>query len=667
MVQVILPAIEAPIPDTFFDADFYRFANPDLAGLSDQDAFNHFDKSGLAEGRRFSPIIDLDYYRANNADLQAASNRDLLTHLNEFGIEEGRSPSAFFDFNYYLSNNPDLLEAGFTSNQEVFNHYLNNGIFEGRNASPFFDIDYYRLNNPDVANAGLNNKEILTQYIVYGTLEGRRASLIFDPSYYLGTNRDLVSLGYNFQQAFQHYVTIGLAQGRQPSLFFDQEAINALLYPANATTTTETINGETVETTSLEQTKWDVPKGGTLTYSFVTTASSFLYPGSESGVGEVSDSIKQNVRQIMQRYQEVLPFNIVEVPDRPPSVGQIRIMFSEGTGNADFYAYAYTPGEGIGGDVHLSRNYESISDQAFSGSPGSFGYESLVHEIGHAMGLKHPNNYTGLPSEQLPNEATDVGPFLSFPKDNNSNTVMSYNFGGAGGSSPMPYDVRALQILYGGTGTTNNGDTVHKFNSDTFLGIKQTLWDSGGIDALDMSQLPATESYYFDMNEGGRLTTTSALNGATYIGYGDSSGATYPVDLFATIIAYGVTIENLYGSPGNDIVLGNNQSNIILGLTGADRLTGARKADLLTGGPGADTFIYSPGDGGLNIFDADVIPDFTIGEDKIGLSSGLTIQKLRLLSDGADTLIQITDSGEFLTRLVSIQPQTLTANDFTLA
>ena len=665
-ITFVLPPVEAPIPEDFFDADFYRFANPDLAGLSDQDAFNHFDKSGLNEGRRFSPVIDLNYYRANNPDLQEASNRDLLTHLNEFGIAEGRSPSPFFDFNYYRSKNPDLVEAGLT-NEQLFSHYLNNGIFEGRNASPFFDLDYYRLNNPDVARAGLNNKGILEQYIVYGTLEGRRASLIFDPSFYLGTNRDLVALGYNFQQAFQHYVTLGQAQGRQPSLFYDKEAIDALLFPATTTTTQETIDGETVTRTETQQVKWDVPKGGTLTYSFVTTASSFLYPGTESAVGEVSDSIKQNVRQIMQRYQEVLPFNIVEVPDRPPSVGQIRIMFSEGNGRADFYAYAYTPGEGIGGDIHLSRNYENNSDLGFSSGPGSFGYESLVHEVGHALGLKHPNNYTGLPFDQLPGEATDVGPFLSYPKDNNSNTVMSYNFGGAGGSSPMPYDVRALQILYGGTGTTNNGDTVHQFNSNTFLGIKQTLWDSGGIDALDFSRLPATESYYFDMNEGGRLTTNSALNGATYIGFGDPSGTTYPVDLFATILGYGVTIENLYGSPGNDIVLGNNQSNIILGLAGADRLTGARRADLLTGGAGVDTFIYSPGDGGLGALDADVITDFTLGEDKIGLGSGLTPQRLRLLAEGADTLIQIADSGEFLTRLVGIQPFTLTAADFSLA
>ncbi|MCT7951973.1 M10 family metallopeptidase C-terminal domain-containing protein [Ancylothrix sp. C2] len=665
-ITFVLPPIEAPIPEDFFDADFYRIANPDLAGFSEEEAFNHFDEYGLAEGRRFSPVIDLNFYRANNSDLQEASNRDLLTHLNGFGLREGRSPSPFFDFNYYRSKNPDLVEAGFT-NEQLFSHYLNNGIFEGRNASPFFDLDYYRLNNPDVATAGLNNKQILEQYIVYGTLEGRRASLIFDPSYYLGTNRDLVGLGYNFQEAFQHYVTIGQFQGRQPSLFYDQEAIDALIYPPTITTTSETVDGETVETTTIEQAKWDVPKGGTLTYSFVTTASSFLYAGTESAVGEVSDPIKQNVRQIMQRYQEVLPFNIVEVPDRPPSVGQIRIMFSEGSGNANFYAYAYIPGEEIGGDIHLSRNYESNSDQAFSSGPGTFGYESLVHEIGHALGLKHPNNYTGLPSEQLPNEATDVGPFLSFPKDNNSNTVMSYNFGGAGASSPMPYDVRALQILYGSTGTVNNGDTVHQFNSNTFLGIKQTLWDSGGIDALDFARLPTTESYYFDMNEGGRLTTTSALNGATYIAYGDPSGATYPADLFATIIGYGVTIENLYASPTNDIVLGNNQSNIILGLGGADRLTGARRADLLTGGPGVDTFIYSPGDGGLNVWDADVITDFTLGEDTIGLSSGLTIQRIRFLADGADTLIQIIDSGEFLTRLQGIQPATLTANDFTLA
>ncbi|MBD2041095.1 M10 family metallopeptidase [Microcoleus sp. FACHB-672] len=652
MPTAVLQPVEPQITINIFDADFYRGNYSDLADFSDEAAREHFEQHGLEEGRRFSPFFDVEFYGRTNPDLANLSNRALVVHFQDIGIREGRDPSPFFSYEDYRRFNPDLVEADL-DDQALFEHYLENGVREGRVASTLFDPNYYRQNSPDLVAAGLNNQELLFHYANYGINEGRRASLVFDPQYYLNTNQDLATQNFNFRQAFEHYVEYGANENRQPSIFYDEEAINALILPNK---------------------RWDVPKGGTLTYSFVTTSSAFQYPGEEGAVGEVNDAIKNNVRKIMQEYDKVLPFDVVEVPDRPPNEGQIRIMFSDGKGTPNFYAYSSGPAEGIGGDLHLSRDFET-NPNAFSAGPGSFGYETLVHELGHAFGLKHPNNYQESPPNN-PDEADgveeeeqvqgeDQEPYLSFPKDNNTNTAMSSNFAGAGASTPMAYDSRALQFIYG-ISDYNSGNTTYQFDSNNFLGVKQSIWDAGGNDTFNFSALPATESYFIDINPGGHNTTTSALNGATYVASSDPSRANYPTDIFATTIAYAAIIENVVGSPGNDLIFGNEVGNTISANEGADRLTGASGADNLTGGAGTDAFVFARGDGGLTAGAADTITDFKDGEDLLGLSSGLAFNNILIEGAGADTFIRVAQDGEFLAKLTGISFETITSADFTL-
>ncbi|MFB2936562.1 hypothetical protein ACE1B6_15030 [Aerosakkonemataceae cyanobacterium BLCC-F154] len=705
------------------DLNFYRTSNPDLLGLNNKDLFEHLQVFGLNEGRPFSPVVDLnsyrnsdptfqnlsnrelferfqlsglsggvalsdlfdlEFYKDNNPDLIAAglTDQELREHFQNSGLNEGRRFTPYFDVNYYVNNNPDLLAAGFDTNKsQAFEHFLRFGLEENRAFSQFFDLNYYRTNNPDLR--GLTPGQAFRHFIDYGIKEGRRPSVLFDPVFYLANNPDLFAQQLTFEEAFKDFQTTGFTGPgtfpRSASIFFDPETMAPL------------IEGPMTDPNFIS--KWrDIPVGGTLTYSFVTTASAFLYEGPESGVAEVSPKIKENVRNIMQEFAKVIPINIVEVPDRPPNVGRIRIMFSdlpENTAGSTSITFgpSDSPGDGRAGDMHLNPGDIEFYEQP----AGSLGYELLLNAVGKAFGIRDYQDERGQTGE-------NIEPDLAFGKDNNTNTNSSENifpgeYDGLFTTTPMPYDIRVLQYFYGAS-TFNNDDTVYNFGNNNLL-AKRTIWDAGGIDTLNFSGWGALPDsvrvngldYYFDMNEGGQNTAQIALprqsppspfpTGATYtVTPVDSNGGneetpplSFKTTSYVTRIAFGTQIENLVGSQGNDEILGNNLANNIIGGPGNDIIAGARGPDIIYGGIGADTFVVAAGDGGANPTLADVIADFRKEEgDKIGLALALPFSSLTISqgtgANANDTLIRITATGEYLAVLSGIPVGLLNASDF---
>lgn len=197
-----------------FDANFYRAANPDLAGMNDAQALSHFQAYGLNEGRSFSPLIDLSFYRASNSDLANLNNSQLLNHLENSGVAEGRSFSPFVDLDFYHNAYSDLKSF---NNEQLFNHLKNNGITEGREFDPLLGLTQYQSLNSDLAN--LSNSELLTHLELHGIAEGRQFTPYFDFSYYRANNKDLANL--NNSQLLEHFEIYGINEGRKSSPFFD--------------------------------------------------------------------------------------------------------------------------------------------------------------------------------------------------------------------------------------------------------------------------------------------------------------------------------------------------------------------------------------------------------------------------------------------------------------
>ncbi len=208
---------------SFFDASFYRTANRDLSGFSDQQALSHFQTFGLQEGRAFSPFIDLNFYRASNSDLASFNNSQLLNHAQTFGVKEGRKLSPFVDLDFYLAKNGDLSKAFGGDREKALQHLQTFGLKEDRKFSQFVNLDFYLANNSDVNKAFSGDVTKALQHLeIFGVNENRKYSEYFDASYYLSNNADVnKAFKGNQFQALKHFETLGLDEGRRSSVSYD--------------------------------------------------------------------------------------------------------------------------------------------------------------------------------------------------------------------------------------------------------------------------------------------------------------------------------------------------------------------------------------------------------------------------------------------------------------
>ncbi len=335
--------------------------------------------------------------------------------------------------------------------------------------------------------------------------------------------------------------------------------------------------------------RWFTTTSQPLTFSFPGTGSAWVsdygspqytYDEPTYQFASLSSAQKTAARSALAAWGEVANVHFAELTETQSSVGDIRIAFS-GAVHANEgptvwgYTYLVSPGSPESGDVWIDN---SLRATAFA--PGSYDYMALLHEIGHALGLKHPfPDPSGSASTNVLPTATDSSQY----------TVMSYtdNYpSNVEPQTPMLYDILAIQYLYGANTSTRAGNDTYSFSPAS--PVTRTLWDAGGNDAIDASGY--TSAVTVDLREG----------------HYSSIGLTDNV-----AIAYGVTIESATGGAGNDTLIGNDSANVLTSGAGSDNLSGGNgndtfamarnfsASDTVSGGAGSDTLSVDASGGAL--------------------------------------------------------------------
>ena len=352
----------------------------------------------------------------------------------------------------------------------------------------------------------------------------------------------------------------------------------------------------------------------TISYSFAKSGDSGVPYAYQDDVGEITPiafSAKQqeDIRAALTEIEKYINVNFVEVIEDKESVGTIRFAMKTITDEAGNYR------EGIaatadpispaprGGDVWFNKwfvlgDFSSGLVRKWEGGSETPGSQTgigdvtiLYHEIFHSLGIEHPNDN---PDKPFPAEINFREYSLmagEFSVDAGSEIEIDY-IGYAIASTPMAYEIAALQYLYGANLKHNSGDTIYTFDPNT-PEIK-LIWDGAGTDTLNFTNFSGS--------------STINLNGGSY--------STVPFNGWSLkdniSIAFDAAIENVITGSGADVIAGNSSNNVITGGAGGDTIDGAE---------GVDTAVYTENFGEISLLKSGAVWNITSGTDKDALSN----------------------------------------------
>ncbi|MGR3377338.1 nidogen-like domain-containing protein [Salipiger abyssi] len=352
-----------------------------------------------------------------------------------------------------------------------------------------------------------------------------------------------------------------------------------------------------------------------------------------SGSPDASFAFETQTVRAFQMIDSVIAtdFSRVTTSATAQSSADLLVVSSSNSDEAGLEGFFRFPGDA----TRAANDYWSIgvfsSDLAvMTADPERGGGEyrnwTIIHEIGHGIGLYHP--FQG-------DAAVSVGSAM----DNERYTVMSYT-GSATATTyghavtMMALDIAALQQQYGTESYATGNSTYTLFDAqggdlsvaEGAMAIGRayaSIWDSGGADTirygntdnsvlinlndatLDRSGIatdaaPAITalqhtSFYGNMAADLRTETIDQNYhaGGFFSRVLTESGGTYSGIDGGYSIAYGVQIENATGGEAGDMLIGNEQGNTLAGLDGNDTMIGSGGNDTLDGGDGCDTAAYS--------------------------------------------------------------------------
>lgn len=308
----------------------------------------------------------------------------------------------------------------------------------------------------------------------------------------------------------------------------------------------------------------------TITYSFPASNDALFWSTLASGYGSLfgdgepwnsaakplTSSDQANFVKALQQWANVANLNFAPVTETPGEVGDIRAAYTEDP-NETTLAWSYLPSSSPrAADIWINtKSLLNFQDWI----PGSISFETILHEIGHALGLKHPFADSDDPSASV----------LPADLDSVMYTVMSYSYKNLQGdegtefsfhpTTPMLLDIAAIQYLYGANTNYHAGNDIYTYNDTNTY--HETIWDAGG--SSDTIHYTGTIPGLINLNP----ASASLIGQSVYV---QSNGVNTGLPLSNVWIAGNVLIENAIGGQGNDMLIGNSSRNNLDGGPGID-------------------------------------------------------------------------------------------------
>jgi serralysin len=423
-----------------------------------------------------------------------------------------------------------------------------------------------------------------------------------------------------------------------PSVSALSSSKEVVLAFANEPTTSVSLTGNQMIDALVAGNKF---AGLALTFGFPTSRADYEANYTDTAVdtfSPVNDNIKTAARYAFDFVTNLTALTVTET--NTPSEATFRL----GMSTKPTTAYAYYPtSTDVGGDSWYGQSASFPIAQK-----GNYGWYTVLHELGHNLGLAHGHETRVATGQALPS-ARDAMEFsiMTYRSSIGATTSGVTNERWGYAQTFMMGDIATLQHLYGADFGYNNTNSVYYVSeatgellingqgqgqaggNRTFL----TVWDGGGSDTYDYSNFSSNQS--IDLRAGFWSSLSPSLT--ANLGAGNfAKGNVYNAYQYQNDRRS--LIENAIGGAGNDLIRGNQAANLLQGGAGFDSINAGSGNDTILAGSGND------------LLEGDFVPQFsTISSTGIVVSGAGPIQLTGNVSHLSDvTALDITQSFSLL-------------------